>query len=320
MDHVVELGAAPDARTTQRRPIDTTVRANLDVVFNHDRSDLRKLLVSEIVTHVTKSICTETHARVQDHAISNRDSVVQHDIRMQDTIVTDAGVRTQHHARFESCVSADVRVLADTDVWTNISRECDVGSFSNDCGRMNRRFTTHRRMQRRADQCKREFRIRDFDHGAIRKLRCVFHDQTRRLTLCRRILLNVRNLALVRVTQIGNPFNPCFRISNHATINNFGKFFNSHLINPRFEPRIKLTRCATCSSSTWANWSNTSASGVFDLNSSLYAFFNARRASSVKPARCNPTLFTPRTRAGLPSVMKNGSTSCTIFDFPPIIA
>ena len=54
---------------------------------------------------------------------------------------------------------------------------------------------------------------------------------------------------------------------------------------------------------------------VFDMHP-----FNARRAFSENPARLNPTLFNPRTRGGFPSVVKNGNTSCTIFDFPPTIA
>src|SRR6185369_4533844 len=123
------------------------------------------------------------------------------------------------------------------------------------------------------------------------------------------LVFDVGNLTLARVVQISNPFDLCSAVASNTTNNDPGKLFDCHLMNPRFEPPIKLTRCATCSSSTWANWSKTSATGIFDLNSILYAFFNARRASSENPARCNPTLLTPRTCAGLPSVMKNGSTS-----------
>jgi hypothetical protein len=47
------------------------VRADLDIVFDHYCPDLRKLLVPEIVTHVTKPIRAKTNVRVQYHAISN---------------------------------------------------------------------------------------------------------------------------------------------------------------------------------------------------------------------------------------------------------
>src|SRR5262245_15626224 len=121
---------------------------------------------------------------------------------------------------------------------------------------MNRRFTMRRRMKCGADECEREFWICNFDQCALRKLRGepVAHNQTRRFTLRRRIeqllIFDVRYLALARVIEIGNPRNLCFWIAGNATTHDPGEFFNCHLMNPRFEPRIKLTRCATCSLST----------------------------------------------------------------------
>src|SRR4051812_24384275 len=59
VDHVVELRAAPDARATERRAIDAGVRAELNVVFDHNGSDLWKLVIAVIVPHVTKTVRTE---------------------------------------------------------------------------------------------------------------------------------------------------------------------------------------------------------------------------------------------------------------------
>ena len=50
------------------------------------------------------------------------------------------------------------------------------------------------------------------------------------------------------------------------------------------------------------------------------ARFKAARDSAENPARRKPTALRPRARGGLPSVVKNGSTSCTILDLPPTIA
>src|SRR6185295_18762029 len=108
MDHVVELRTAPDSRAAERRAIHARVRANLNVVFDHHRPDLRKLLVSEIVTHVTKTTRTETNTRMQDHTIADRDSVVQHDIRMQHAMIANSDIRAQHHARFEPRVCTNM--------------------------------------------------------------------------------------------------------------------------------------------------------------------------------------------------------------------
>src|SRR5678815_2817263 len=99
--HVVELRPTSDARAPERRTINARVRANLDVVFNHDRSDLRKLLVTEIVSHITKPIRTQTNTSVQYHAIPDRHTVIQHNIRMQHTIITNTHVVTEYDARLE---------------------------------------------------------------------------------------------------------------------------------------------------------------------------------------------------------------------------
>src|SRR5678815_3212307 len=68
VNHIVELRTTPDARATQRSAVNARVRADLDVVFDHNRADLRKLLITEIMTHVTKTISAQTNAGVQYHA------------------------------------------------------------------------------------------------------------------------------------------------------------------------------------------------------------------------------------------------------------
>src|SRR5678815_1925651 len=109
--HVVELSPASDARPPERRTINARMRANLDVVFNHDRPDLRKLLVTKIVSHITKPIRTQTNTSVQYYAIPDRHTVVQHNIRMQHTIITNTHVITQHDARLEPRIRTNMRVL-----------------------------------------------------------------------------------------------------------------------------------------------------------------------------------------------------------------
>src|SRR4051794_1414917 len=101
MDHVVELRPTSDARAPERRTIHARVRANLDIIFNHHRADLRKLLITKIVSHIPKPIRTKTNTGMQYHAMAERNIVVKNNIRMQHTIITNTHVRTQHHTRFE---------------------------------------------------------------------------------------------------------------------------------------------------------------------------------------------------------------------------
>ena len=135
------------------------------------------------------------------------------------------------------------------------------------CSDVFERLATNGRIQRRPDQRKRELRISNFNQRAIRKLLSppIFHDQTRRLALRRRlkylVILDVRNLTLIRVNQVRNPFNPRFSIANNTTTYDLGEFLHCHLhalMNPRFELRINLTRCATFSSSICSSSRNES--------------------------------------------------------------
>src|SRR6266404_4992440 len=80
-------------------------------------------------------------------------------------------------------------------------------------------------------------------------------------------------------------------------------------VNPRFDPRMKVTRCATFSSAISSSWRSASSRGIADLNKSLYAFFKARIASSENPARFKPTELKQCTRGWFPSVTKKGNTT-----------
>ena len=86
VDHVVELGAAADSRAAQSRAIDAGVRAQLYVVFDYHRADLRKLVMALLTANITKSIGSHHHAGMQDDAISNSHVVINHDVWMNHTI------------------------------------------------------------------------------------------------------------------------------------------------------------------------------------------------------------------------------------------
>src|ERR1700752_4647481 len=251
MDHVIYFSTAADACAPECGAIHTGMCADLDVVFNDHCSNLRKLLITEIVTHVAKTVCADTNPRMQNHASTDRNSVIQNNIRMQHTIITDGYIRPKHHTGFESCVSAHVRMIANAYVWTNIRCQCNVGSFRNDRGRMNRRFALKGGMKRSANQCKCKLRIRNNDKCSICKLTLtpISHNQTRRFTLRgyrkRLLIVDVGNLAFTRAIQIGNPVNPRSAVTNHTTTDDFCEFVYFHLHalkNPRFDPRMNFTR------------------------------------------------------------------------------
>jgi hypothetical protein len=131
VNHVVELRTASDARATQCGAIDASVRAELNILFDHDRADLRKFLVAVIVANISKAIGSEANARVQNYAIADRDAVIQNNIRMQHAFVADANVCANDDTRFHARVSADMRVFTDLNVRADVCRQRDVSAFSN---------------------------------------------------------------------------------------------------------------------------------------------------------------------------------------------
>src|ERR1700736_130027 len=92
MDHVVELCAATDPRAPQGCAIDTSIRAQLDLVFDEDGADLRKFVIAHVVAHITESIRAETNTGVQNHSITDPHAVVKNDVWMQDTFAADRDV------------------------------------------------------------------------------------------------------------------------------------------------------------------------------------------------------------------------------------
>src|SRR5687768_15174094 len=116
------------------------------------------------------------------------------------------------------------------------------------------------------------------------------NDQARRVARkrCREELLviDIRNLALTGLIQIGNPFNLCFTVAGNTTSDDLSELLHFHRVTPRLDPRIKLIKCKTFSSGS--SWFSASSNGIPDLNRIRYASFNARLALSEKPARRNP--------------------------------
>ena len=81
---VVELCAAPYARLSQRAPIDRRIRADLNVVINHQRSLLRKRRIRARlrIAHISKSIRAQHHACVNHDPIADRCSRINHHSRI----------------------------------------------------------------------------------------------------------------------------------------------------------------------------------------------------------------------------------------------
>ena len=82
-------------------------------------------------------------------------------------------------------------------------------------------------------------------------------------------MLNVRYFIFSSVSQIVKVKYFFLTVANNTAAYELSEFrhcFLHALMKPRFEPRMKLSKCETFSSSKRSSSSKTSASGVADLN------------------------------------------------------
>src|SRR6266850_7435973 len=126
--HVIQFGAASDPRAPQRGAIYTRVCAKFNVVFDNHGANLGKLVVAHIVAYITEAICPYTDPCMKNHLMAKRNSVVQNDVGVKHTLISERDIRTNNYSGFESCISADVSIVAHEHVRADESCERYVGS------------------------------------------------------------------------------------------------------------------------------------------------------------------------------------------------
>src|SRR6266567_2006479 len=116
MNQVVDLRAFADSRATQSRAIDAGVRAQLNIVFNDNRADLRKLVIAHVAAHVPKPIGADDYAGVKNDPVTNRDAVLEKNIWMDQAISADSDVIADFRAGANLRSCADGRSLANANI------------------------------------------------------------------------------------------------------------------------------------------------------------------------------------------------------------
>src|SRR5258707_3939559 len=104
-----QLGAAADTSATESRAIHAGIGSELDIVFNDHGADLRKLVVAHVISHIAKTIGSNTNANVENHAVAERDSVIQNYVGMENTFISHRDIRTNYRTCFNSGVRTDTR-------------------------------------------------------------------------------------------------------------------------------------------------------------------------------------------------------------------
>src|SRR5438876_1106492 len=121
---IVYLRAAADTGGLKRTAVNAAVRADLDVVFDYQLSDLGEFFVpsSRRIAHVSEAVAAENRAGVDGHAIANASAGINRDIGMNCAVIADCG------SLADDASGADPGAAADNSVFVHdrASVNCDA--------------------------------------------------------------------------------------------------------------------------------------------------------------------------------------------------
>src|SRR5215813_8363300 len=168
MHHVIQLRATTNPSLTKCGAIDTGIRSQLDIIFNYDRANLRKLVVTHVVTNIAKAISADTDSCMQNHLIADTDAIVENDVRVQHAIGAHRYIRAQHDTGLKTRSWTNDRILAHDYVGTKVRSIRDACRRGNYRAGMNCRRAADRWMQQQGDL--RESKLGSFDLDATGRM------------------------------------------------------------------------------------------------------------------------------------------------------
>ncbi len=93
LDQIVDLRTLADPRLAESPTVDAGISPDLYVVFEDDRTDLRKFDVAFIaVADISEAVRSDHNARMQDHTVADHRIIFNEYVRMQDTFTADIDV------------------------------------------------------------------------------------------------------------------------------------------------------------------------------------------------------------------------------------
>src|SRR5262249_28325062 len=94
LHEVVDLRAAPDKRYRERAAVDRRAGADLDVVLEFDRTELRNLLMLAGVEPIAEAVRPDHGVGVNEDAMTDNRPVIQHRVRVDDDIIAEPTIRS----------------------------------------------------------------------------------------------------------------------------------------------------------------------------------------------------------------------------------
>src|SRR5690606_9283389 len=129
-DHheIVELHAVLDHGVLDRAAVDRRVRADLDVVADHDRAELRHLdppAMREILGE-TEAVAADHRPRLKEATAADADAIEHDDARDETRVRADLDVRADRAARTDHDPVADLAPRSDDRMRTDLRARRDL--------------------------------------------------------------------------------------------------------------------------------------------------------------------------------------------------
>ncbi len=122
LDEVVDLGAPADGRRAERPAVHGHVRAQLDIVANHDVADLRDLAVDALVEHVAEAVRADDGAGVDADPVPDLRAGVERHVREQGHVVAEPAVGADPVVALQDGARADLRLQLDKQVRDSVAK------------------------------------------------------------------------------------------------------------------------------------------------------------------------------------------------------
>src|SRR5882724_153298 len=139
--------------------------ADFHVILYHDGPDLRKLVVTHVVAHITKTIRADADARMQYYPIAYRHAVIKNDIWVEHAVGADLDVFTNNNPGFDPRAGADLRGCSDRNMRSKKSSKGNISSRGNYRGGVYPGFSLPRWMEQPSDLSKSQLWMFDFNHS-----------------------------------------------------------------------------------------------------------------------------------------------------------
>src|SRR5882757_4146468 len=97
LDEVIDLGPLANHRLAKGRTIDCRPGSDLHIVLYSHNACLRDLVMSAFMCDETVSVRADHNTCVNDAAVSNSRSIVDHDVGIDDCFVADDNILADHN-------------------------------------------------------------------------------------------------------------------------------------------------------------------------------------------------------------------------------